>query len=317
MRRAVLLAALALACSAQAGAAPRFIYSPYMQPVEHLPSFIEWAHDIPGPGGMSWAFATGECGSEQWGPYSGQQIADENVAAFDRSGVGYIISTGGQGGMFTCATDEGMERFIARYASKHLLGIDFDIEAGQSPEQVESLILRVKAAQARRPQLRYSFTVATHAASDGSGKSLNREGEAILAALRRNGMREFTLNLMVMDYGPGAREVCVLKEVGLCDMGKSALQAARNVSRKYGLPLPQIELTPMIGVNDVVANVFTLADARMLAVAARKMKLAGLHYWSLNRDRQCAAPIGAASPVCSGLTQMPRGFNLAFGKSVR
>ena len=50
---------------------------------------------------------------------------------FDRAGVGYIVSTGGQGGVFTCATDEGMERFIARYASAHLLGIDFDQCLGQ------------------------------------------------------------------------------------------------------------------------------------------------------------------------------------------
>ena len=262
-------------------------------------------------GTMSWAFATGECGQERWGDESGQQIADANVATFDQAGVDYIISTGGQGGVFTCATDDGMERFISRYESKRLVGIDFDIEAGQTAPQVESLVLRIKAAQAKRPDLRYSFTVATHAASDGSGKSLNHEGEAILATLRRHGVRDFTFNLMVMDYGPGERSTCVLKSKGVCDMGKSAIQAARNVHQKYGLPFSQIELTPMIGVNDVVSNVFTLSDARMLAAAAKNMKLAGLHYWSLDRDKPCSKPTRGASPTCSTLPARAGEYNRA------
>lgn len=305
----LIFAVLACAFALHAGAAPRFIYSPYKHLAQHTPFVF-------GKGAISWAFATGECGDEQWGGDSAEQVA-ANVALFERAGTGYIVSTGGQGGVFTCASDAGMERFIGRYASKQLLGIDFDIEAGQTSEQVESLILRIKAAQARHPQLRYSFTVATHAAADGSRKSLNGEGEAILAALRRNGVREFTFNLMVMDYGPGAPASCVQKRGGVCDMGKSALQAARNVSEKYALPLSQIELTAMIGVNDVVSNVFTLADARLLAAAAKKMRLAGLHYWSLDRDQPCSVPTPAASATCSGLPLAAGAYNRAMRGSLR
>lgn len=310
-----IFAALACALALHASAAPRFVYSPY-QYVAGTPALLDGAR-YAGPGAISWAFATGECGAEQWGAFGGQQVADANVAAFDAAGIGYIVSTGGQGGIFTCATDEGMERFIARYQSKHLLGIDFDIEAGQTAAQVESLILRIKAAQQNHPQLRYSFTVATHAASDGSRKSLNAEGEAILAALRRHGVRAFTFNLMVMDYGAGARAVCVLKRGAVCDMGESALQAARNVSQKYGLPLAQLELTAMIGVNDVVSNIFTLDDARLLAAKARGMKLAGLHFWSLGRDRPCTQAVSGASDSCSGLAYAPLSYQRAFGRAPR
>ena len=309
-----LMAAL-MAATLESQAAPRFVAGPYKHTAMHRQSShvitiapagvpvpaVAFGKRAFGPGTMNWAFATGECGEERWGEERGQEIADANVAAFAQAGVDYIVSTGGQGGVFTCATDEGMERFIRRYESKHLIGLDFDIEAGQTAQQVESLILRMKAAQARRPQLRYSFTVATHAASDGSGKSLNAEGESILATLRRHDVRDFIFNLMVMDYGPGARSVCVLKRGGECDMGRSAIQAARNVQQKYGVPFSQIALTPMIGVNDVVSNVFTLADARMLASAVKKLKLAGLHYWSLDRDQPCSAPTKGASATCSTL----------------
>ncbi|MES2316033.1 MAG: glycosyl hydrolase [Pseudomonadota bacterium] len=312
----LILGALMCAPALHATAAPAFIYSPYQHLAHHTPYLVDGKRTV-GPGALTWAFATGECGEERWVDDGGQQVADANVAAFDQAGVDYIVSTGGQGGVFTCATDEGMERFIRRYASARLIGIDFDIEAGQTARQVDSLIQRIKAAQEKRPQLRYSFTLATHAASDGSGKSLNREGEAILAALRRHGVRAFTFNLMVMDYGPGDSSVCVLKRGKLCDMGRSALQAARNVNRKYGIPFAQIELTAMIGVNDVVSNVFTLDDARLLAAAVKKMKLAGLHYWSLDRDRPCSAPLAGASAHCSGMPLKALEYNRVLAESLR
>jgi chitinase len=329
-KNAVLGAAL-MAAALASQAAPRFVAGPYKhtamhrQP-SHVITFAPSGVPAPaiaagkrafGPGTMSWAFATGECGEERWGDESGQEIADANVAAFDQAGVDYIVSTGGQGGVFTCASDDGMERFIRRYESKHLVGLDFDIEAGQTAQQVESLIARIKAAQIKRPQLRYSFTVATHAASDGSRKSLNAEGEAILATLRRLSVRDFTFNLMVMDYGPGDRATCVLKAGAVCDMGKSALQAARNVSQKYKLPYAQIELTAMIGVNDVVSNVFTLDDARVVAQGVKTMKLAGLHFWSLDRDQPCSAPTSGASPTCSTLQVKAGEYNRILGGASR
>ena len=312
MMARVLLAALAFLCAAQAGAAPRFIHGPYKHMVQPAPYLADGkrAH---GPGTLTWAFATGECGEEKWGDFTARQLAADNVAAFNQAGVDYIVSTGGQGGIFTCASDAGMASFIAHYDSPRLVGLDFDIEAGQTAAQVESLIARIKTAQAARPQLRFSFTVATHAASDGSRKSLNGQGEAILAALQRHGMPDFTLNLMVMDYGPGDRSACVLNRKRRCDMGKSALQAARNVSEKYALPLSQIALTAMVGVNDVVSNVFTLDDARLLARESRKMGLAGLHYWSFDRDRPCSTPMACASATCSGMPQRAGDYHRILG----
>lgn len=355
-RICLVLAVLALVhSSATAQGARSFIYSPY----KHLAMWKSASHVIAladgpyivdgrrriGPGALTWAFATGECGAETWsqgpeqqganadvaaqelteadagkqpiaqGSVDGQQIADANVADFDQAGVEYLISTGGQGGVFTCATDEGMERFIQRYESAHLIGLDFDIEAGQTLAQVESLIERIKVAQVKRPHLRYSFTLATHAGSDGKRRSLNKQGRMILRAIRRLGLADYTLNLMVMNYGRAARKICVFNRARKCDMGKSALQAARNVHRKYKIPYAQIELTAMIGVNDVVSNVFTLADARLLARASRRMKLAGLHYWSLDRDTPCTEPTKGASPTCSTLSIPTADYNLLMGSS--
>lgn len=302
MNRFILMLA-ALCAAGTAVAAPRTAFGPYqffgLAPAGTLVRASAVAPDgapLAAGSTLSWAFATGECGAERWpGNVPAQLFADANVAG---AATAYIISTGGQGAVFTCASNAGMERFVARYMSPRLAGFDFDIEAGQSKAQIASLIQRVRHAQRKYPQLRYSFTVATHAASDGSNQSLNRTGETVLAALRRYGVRDFVLNLMTMDYGPASAKVCVVRE-GRCDMGASAIQAARNVQRKYGVPLSQIAITPMIGVNDVVENVYTLADAQLTAEAVQRLGLAGLHFWSLDRDKPCRQPVAGADGTCS------------------
>ncbi len=60
--------------------------------------------------------------------------------------------------------------FINNYNSGNLIGIDFDIEAGQSQSDINNLVARVQTAQSKYPNLRFSFTIATLATSQ-SGSS--------------------------------------------------------------------------------------------------------------------------------------------------
>jgi hypothetical protein len=304
--------------AAAAMAQPRFVAGPYKDLTVAInaanPVITTAISGTPVPVAQSgvrtvtWAFAIGECGEETWSGLDAQKVADANVAAFERAGVGYILSTGGALGVFTCASDAGMERFIVRYASPHLVGVDFDIEGKQTPQQLDALVRHVKAAQRRHPALRFSFTLATFAASDGSGASLNATGEAVMRAIRRHQLKGAFVNLMVMDYGDASPARCVVVE-GRCDMGASAEQAALNLHRRFGVPLSRIELTPMIGVNDVVANVFTLADASRVARFVRERGLGGLHWWSLDRDRPC--PGGAVASDCHSRDAPPGAYTEA------
>lgn len=267
----------------------------------------------------SWAFATGECGRESLAGLDAAQVVAPNVAAFNRAGIDYIVSTGGEAGVFTCDSDAGMEAFIARYASPRLIGIDFDIEAKQTPEIVDALVQRAVAAQRKHPGLRFSFTLATLAAVDGSRNSLNAQGRSVLQAIRTRGLAAYTINLMVMDYGPPAPANCVVVADGrACDMGASAIRAANNLHEVHGVPYEQIELTAMIGVNDVAANDFTLADAERLARYAREQRLAGVHFWALDRDTPCPRPAQGASATCSGLEAVPAlAYLRAFERGLR
>jgi hypothetical protein len=315
MGKIIFMALLALGAAAHA--APAYVASPY----KYLPlhndaaaNVISVAPDgkplpyvqLPGAGALTWAFAVGECGKETWGGQSADAVAQANVPAFAKAGIGYIISTGGQGAVFTCGSKEGMDAFVARYDSPQLIGFDFDIEAGQTRAQIRALLQNIAYAQQKHPRLRFSFTIATHAASDGSKRSLNKTAELVLAEVRRSGLRDYVMNLMVMDYGPATKKVCVLR-AGRCDMGASALQAARNVHEKYKLPYAQIELTPMIGVNDVIENVFTLEDAAVMVEGVRKLGMAGVHFWSVDRDLPCTQPATGAEALCSTMRDVPAG----------
>ena len=160
------------------GTAPAFVYSPYKDATISM----NWNTNVistnvtgqlspvlsvlpTGVRTMTLAFATGECGSENWAGVDGGAMAAANVPLFTAANVNYVISTGGAAGMFTCGTDAGMAAFIDRYASSNLVGIDFDIEGGQTQQVINDLVQRVAVAQRKYPGLRFSFTLATLAPS--------------------------------------------------------------------------------------------------------------------------------------------------------
>lgn len=235
---------------------------------------------------ISWAFATGECGQENWAGMNATQFATQNIADFNNAGLKYIVSTGGASGAFTCSTQAGMDTFLNRYMSKGFVGLDFDIEAGPSGADLQNLINMIAYAQQKYPTLRISFTLATLANANPTGTSLNSLGDSVITKAKAAGIN-FYVNLMVMDYG-NSSAVCVMNTAGTnCDMNLSAQQAAKNLSKYYNIPLSNIELTPMIGVNDTVANLVSLANATSIASWSKANGLAGLHYWSFDRDASC------------------------------
>ncbi|WGS53354.1 glycosyl hydrolase family 18 protein [Paraburkholderia sp. D15] len=248
---------------------------------------------------LTWAFATGECGSENWAGLTPAQVAGANVQNAVNAGKRYIVSTGGAAGSFTCGSDAGFSKFIQTYYSANMVGVDFDIEAGQSQDDINNLVQRVIVAQRSYPNLRFSFTIAT--LGGNSAQSLGGTGMMVMNAIQSAGLTNYTVNLMTMDYGSAIPGNCVVGSDGACDMGQSAVQAAINLHGYYGVPYSQIELTPMIGGNDTQGETFTTADVATVAAFAKQNGLAGVHFWSFDRDDDCAP--GYASPTCNSYGQ--------------
>ncbi|HEY9068034.1 MAG TPA: glycosyl hydrolase [Burkholderiaceae bacterium] len=247
----------------------------------------------------TWAFATGECGSENWAGVTPGALVSANVSKWVAAGRKYIISTGGAAGSFSCGSDAGFEKFIATYDSASLQGIDFDIEAGQSQSVIDNLVARVKAAQPKHPTLRFSFTLAT--LGGNAPQSLGTAGQMVMASIKSHGLTNYLVNLMTMDYGSAIPSNCTLGPDGQCDMGKSAINAAINLHNYWGVPYGQIEITPMIGGNDTEGETFTLEDTDEVSAFVLANKLSGVHFWSLDRDNDCAP--GWASPTCNSYGQ--------------
>jgi hypothetical protein len=254
---------------------------------------------IPKLPAITLAFATGTCGSETWGGVSGADWAAENVPQLQAAGLDDVVSTGGEAGTFTCGSTAGMESFIATYASPHLVGIDFDIEGGQSESDIENLVDAAAGAQSEYPNLQFSFTLATLGASDGSYGGVNSLGNEVVEAVLGSGLSHYVINLMTMDYGSASSSVCVVVN-GSCEMAQSAIQAVKNLEHTYGIPASKIAVTPMIGMNDTTSETFTTADVDTLTSYAVGNGLAGLHFWSLDRDTPCTDTY--ASPTCNSIS---------------
>jgi hypothetical protein len=263
------------------------------------------------------AFATGECGSENWAGVGGAVLASVNVPLLSNAGIKYMVSTGGAAGSFTCGSTAGFQAFVGRWASPGLVGVDFDIEAGQSQSVIQDLVSRIQSAHPTYPGLRFSLTLATLANNSGASTaqslgsaapdSFNSYGDLTMAAVQAvfnfkdsgsTWPAYLTVNLMTMDYGSPSEGVCVVSD-SACEMGQSAIQAAYNLHDKWGVPYSAIELTPMIGGNDASSEHFTLQDADTVSSFALGQGLAGVHYWSYDRDADCA--VGAASPTCNSM----------------
>ena len=264
--------------------------------------------------GVRLSFATGECGDETWAGVSADTFAEANIGLLNSHGIQYTVSTGGANGLFTCSSTSGADRFLNRYLGLKLQGLDFNIESHMSPDQLSNLMRNVLYLQLKNPKLTISFTLASSASTGPDASSINDLGKSVLTAATNAGLK-YVVNLMAMDYGSTPSQwICVLDDNKMCDMGASAIQAAKNLNKKYGVPFTEIALTPMIGMNDVTNEIFTIEDMKKVLEFGAKVHLAGLHYWSFDRDCQCPGSPMNASPTCSGVEQRPfQYYNLLMG----
>eukprot|EP01034_Spumella_vulgaris_P033566 gene33566-41421_t len=261
---------------------------------------------------ITWAFATGSCNSESWGGISGPSLAGANIKGWADSGKKYIISTGGAAGSFKCTSDADFDSFIGRYYTSSMIGVDFDIEQGMGEGDIDSLVLRIQSAQSKYPNLRFSFTLACFGGD--ANPILGDLGIKTMSAINSRGLKNYFINLMVMDYGAINSNNCVVSG-GACDMGQSAIKAATSLNAQYGVPFDHIELTPMIGGNDAIDETFSLGDVDEVTSFAVQKGLGGVHHWSFDRDADCAA--GYASPTCNSYGQAGTlGFTQKFAKNL-
>ena len=225
------------------------------------------------------------------------------VQAIQAAGGNITISFGGAAGQEAALTAPNATVLQAEYQSVidryHITSIDFDIEGAAVMEQ-HSITMRDQAIvglQAANPDLKVSFTLPV------MPTGLVASGLNLLQSAMNDGVRVDMVNIMTMDYGQG--------QDNNGQMGLSAIQASEATQQQLaamGLNA-KIGITPMIGVNDIASEVFTLADARALVnYAANDPDVALLSMWSVARDNGNSAGAHYASSDSSGIVQNPYEF---------
>jgi len=256
---------------------------------------------------LTWAFATGTCGSENWGGITPAMEAT-NAQNFVNAGKYYILSTGGANGTFDCPSNSGMLSFIQTYYSANMLGVDYDIEGGQTQAIIDDLINSTIYAEQQYPNMRFSFTLQSLGAAT-TGSNLNSLGDTVMSEISRLGLGgNYYIDLMAFDYGSVSPSNCVVSN-GVCDMAQSAIAAAESLHSNYGTPYSHIELCLMIGQADAGASeTLSLANVDTIATWAKSVGLGGIHFWSFDRDQ----PSASSSSTSDGTSNPALAYNNKF-----
>ncbi|SHK94462.1 cellulose binding domain-containing protein [Actinacidiphila paucisporea] len=249
----------------------------------------------------------------KWGGVTdlGSDAVAAQIGALRAAGGDVRVSFGGANGTelaSACSSAGDLAAAYGKVVDRYgLTKVDFDVEGGALPDTAANTRRAQAVAQLQRGHsgLQVSYTL------PAMPTGLTQDGIDLLSNAKANGVDVHAVNIMAMDYGASFTG----------DMGQYAIDAATatqaQVKSVLGLSdaaaWQKIAVTPMIGVNDVATEVFTVADAARLVGFARAQGLAWLSMWSATRDKQC--PGGAqswADASCSSVTQSAGAFSQAF-----
>ena len=260
------------------------------------------------------AFVTdgGGC-TPKWGGVTdlGTDAVAAQIGALRAKGGDVRVSFGGAAGSelaLNCSSADALAAAYEKVVDAYkLTKVDFDVEGGALPDTAANT-RRAKAIatlQAEHSDLDVSFTLPV------MPEGLTQDGVNLLSNAKSNGVGIDTVNIMAMDYGPAYSG----------DMGTYAEQAATATQAqiKGVLGLSEsaawkaVAVTPMIGVNDVVTEIFKVDDATQLVDFAKSKGLGRLSMWSATRDKQCPGGTKpSADATCSSILQDPHAFSKAF-----
>lgn len=243
-----------------------------------------------------------------------------SIQAFQQAGGDVMISLGGMNGssLAQVGARSGMNAstLAARYGEVvsqfQLNRLDFDIEGAALADDAATALHSEALAllQQQNPHLEVWYTLPvlpTGLTADG----LDLVRTALAAGVKLDGV-----NVMAMDYGESAAPT---SGPNAQTMGAYAIAAAEATKGQLdalfaqfdkGFSWNMVGVTPMIGVNDITSEVFTLADAQLLEDFARSKGLGMLSMWSIARDNP--GSLGSASATASGLDASAGSFSAIF-----
>ncbi|MFM9035071.1 MAG: glycosyl hydrolase family 18 protein, partial [Mycobacterium sp.] len=248
------------------------------------------------------------------------QSINRSIKALQAAGGDVMISLGGQAGtsLAQWGATRGMTAaqlagayagVIDTYGVNHL---DFDIEgaAVADPASIALHSQALKLLQQSKPAVQIWYTLPV------LPSGLTADGLKVVDSALKAGVTLAGVNVMAMDYGESAAPT---SGPSAKSMGAYAIQSAEStysqLSKLYGgygrkFAYSQLGVTPMLGVNDITTEVFTLADAQAVEDYARAKGLGMVALWSVTRDTP--GPLGVSTYTHSGMSAPAGSFARLF-----
>jgi hypothetical protein len=320
------VAALAVTSVGAADAETRPEFVPYLDTTLSADPQLPQAQSVTGAHTIALAFVVARANGcvPSWDGSSPvrQSLYIQQIRQLRARGDTVRLSFGGAGGpdlSLAChhARDlaRAYETSVAAYNARQ---VDFDIEGdairshGAVGRMAVAIRMLERWAAVHHRGLRVSLTVPVNPTG------LDSDGTNAVRQAARSGAHLDVVNIMAMDYGD---DIAPPREKTMADYAIAAARMSehqlRGLLHTAGPAWSRLGITPMLGVNDVTSEVFTLDDATRLATFAAQQGVAQLSFWSVGRDGPCPAPQSAAQATCSGIDQAPGAFSRIFATTKR
>ncbi|ORY40370.1 hypothetical protein BCR33DRAFT_852707 [Rhizoclosmatium globosum] len=246
-------------------------------------------HAATGATDFTLAFVTADSNNQPY--WNGDSVGDiqtkfyaDKIAAIRAWGGDVRISFGGAAGTELALVAKDAASLADTYLSViNAYGFtyaDFDIE-GSTLDNTAVVDMRNQAIaimQSKLPNLKISYTLPV------STNGLVSTGIYVITSAQKYGARIDCVNIMTMDY---YQSVPYVDANGNSLMGQYAISAAQGTYSQIGSQVGSIGITPMIGINDDVKEVFTLADAAQVAAWVKTVNYVSLlSFWVASADAQ-------------------------------
>lgn len=276
------------------------------------------------------AFITADSNNQpSWAGYTEYEVGDttfstqmqNQIAAVQANGGNVMISFGGAAGTELAQAITNVQALTAAYAkvvnTYGVTAIDFDIEGAAEGDtasidrrsQAIAALQQEMAAQGKTLQVWFTLPVLP--------TGLTADGLDVVQSALQYGVNISGVNIMTMDYGDGAAPNPAGQmgtyAIDALEATYSQLQTIYGTTKTSQQLWSMLGVTPMIGMNDLIDEVFTLQAAQQLIAFAQQVGLGRISMWSLNRDQE--DPSGAltyVSNTSSSLVQTPYEFSQIF-----
>ena len=217
----------------------------------------------------------------------------DDIHAFVAAGGHVKASFGGAAGKYleaNCGTASALADAMGKFVDETgITDLDFDIEqSGVMNDQMDTMRGQALKLVQDSKHVQVSFTLSV----DDDG--LPSKPLAVLTKALAAGVKVTHVNIMVMDYG----DMEPNKAIAPIAIGSLNATNAQLMKAIPGLTSEQawamLGATPDIGQNDD-NEIFSLADAQMLADFAKAHKLGLIAFWNIQRDQVCSDKSGECS----------------------